>query len=114
MTQGIAGTGDRSNRVPRWIMAFLIVSLAINFIFIGSVAGAIWALRGPPRAAPNPGLLSYIPTLPAERRKLLWEAASTERMNLRPLRHDARLAREATLMALVADPFDKQAALAAQ
>jgi uncharacterized membrane protein len=114
MNAGASDTGEKPNRVPRWLTGFLIVSLAINFIFIGSVAGAMWRFQGPPSAGANPGLLSYVSTLPADRRKALWDAAAAERQTLRPLRREARAAREATLLALVADPFDKQAVLAAQ
>ena len=115
MSEGASSTGEKPNRVPRWLMGFLIVSLAINFIFIGSVAGAMWRFKGPPpMAGANPGFLSYIGSLPTDRRKALWDSATKERQNLRPLRREARSAREATLMALIADPFDKQAVIAAQ
>jgi uncharacterized membrane protein len=115
MSDGASGTADKANRVPRWLMGFLIVSLAINFIFIGSVAGAMWRFHGPPSApVANPGLLSYIGSLPADRRKALWDSVAAERQSLRPLRKDARAAREAMLTTLIADPSDKQAVLAAQ
>src|SRR5580700_2709681 len=115
MSERAPSTGDKPNRIPRWLMGFLIVSLAINFIFISSVAGAMWRFKGPhPLPGANPGFLSYIGSLPAERRKALWDAASEERHSLRPLRREVRAAREATMMALIADPFDKAAVLAAQ
>jgi uncharacterized membrane protein len=104
------------HRAPRWMLAALLLSLAVNLLIVGGIAGAMWRFRKPPAWAGvvTPNLLGYASTLPYERRKALWAATAEERHQLRPLRREVRAAREATIKALVADPFDKPRFLAAQ
>ena len=104
-------------RAPRWMLAALFVSLALNLVVVGSVAGAVWRFRGPPHlagSAVTPNLLGYASTLPAQRRKELWDQTAAERRHIRPFRREVRAAREETIKALIAEPFDKQQFLAAQ
>ena len=109
-----AGTpGARSMRTaPRWMQVGLIVSLALNLVIIGSVAGAVWRFRPHPThiagSAVIPNLLGYASTLPAPRRKALWEATAEQRTHVRPFRREVRAAREETVKALIAEPFDRQ------
>ena len=89
----------------------LLASLALNLVVVGSVAGAMWRFREPPpwAGAVTPNLLGYASTLPAERRKELWEHTAEERRHIRPFRREVRAAREETIKALVAEPFDRRA-----
>lgn len=99
----------------RWLPAVLIASLALNLAVIGMVGGAL--LRGSPPPGPQqitPNLLGFTNTLPTDRRKALLEATAQERQTLRPFRRDVRIAREEVLKALVAEPFNKDAYIAAQ
>ena len=103
-------------RAPRWMLVVLIVSLALNLVVVGSVAGAIWRLRETPPWAGvvTPNLLGYASTLPPERRKVLWEHTAEERRHLRPFRRAVRAAREETIKVLATEPFDRERFQAAQ
>ena len=107
---------ERTRRAPRWLLVALVVSLALNLIVVGSVAGAVWRFRKPPQwaSAVTPNLLGYASTLPAQRRKQLWDTTAEERRHIRPFRREVRAAREETIKALTAEPFEKQLFLAAQ
>jgi uncharacterized membrane protein len=112
-----AGTsGPKAGGTPRWLLAVVFASLAFNLIVVGVVAGAMWRFRGPEylAAAVTPNLLGYASTLPAERRRALWDATAEERRRVRPFRREVRAAREETVKAFSAEPFDKQRFLAAQ
>jgi uncharacterized membrane protein len=111
-----AGTPRPVRRAPRWLLVALVVSLALNLVIVGSVAGAMWRFRKPPQwaSAVTPNLLGYASTLPAQRRKQLWDTTLEERRHIRPFRREARTAREETIKALIAEPFEKQRFLAAQ
>ena len=104
-------------RAPRWMLVALFASLALNLHRprLGRrrhVALPQRRRRGP-RVTPN--LLGYASTLPAERRKELWErTARRSGSNIRPFRREVRAAREETIKALVAEPFDRQQFMAAQ
>jgi uncharacterized membrane protein len=81
------------------------------------VAGAVWRFRPPPHLVGSvviPNLLGYASTLPTPRRKALWDATSEERRHVRPFRREVRAAREETIKALTAEPFDLQQFKAAQ
>lgn len=103
-------------RIPRWLLALLFASLAVNLVVIGSIAGAMWRFRGPPPGASPviPNLMGYAGSLPTERRKQVWEETAEERKHARPFRRQVRAAREETVKALIARPFDRQRFLDAQ
>ena len=97
------------------MLLLLIASLAVNFLVFGLAAGAMWKFRGPPPlAGVTPNLLGYASTLPSDRRKALWDETEAERQHLRPFRREVRAAREETIKALVAEPFDREKFVAAQ
>jgi uncharacterized membrane protein len=108
--------GRAMRRAPRWVLGLLFVSLALNLVVIGSVAGAVWRFRAPPpwSGAVVPNLIGYASSLPAERRKQLWQAIAEERRSARPFRREVRAAREETIKALTAEPYERQRFLAAQ
>lgn len=102
---------------PRWMQVALLLSLAVNLVIVGLVAGAVWRFRPPPHLSGSvvtPNLLGYASTLPAQRRKVLWDATAEERSHVRPYRREVRAAREETIKALTAEPFDREKFKAAQ
>jgi uncharacterized membrane protein len=115
MSDVAMAAGQVHRKAPRWMLVVLIVSLAVNFLIIGLTAGAMWRFRGPPPLAGiTPNLLGYASTLPHERRKVLWDQTEAERVQLRPFRREVRAAREDTIKALMAEPFDREKFLASQ
>src|SRR6478752_223585 len=111
-----ATTGSRRG-MPRWLLVVLFGSLALNLLVVGSLAGAAWRHRGPPRPLASvviPNLLGYASTLPGERRKQLEQLTRDERSHIRPFRREVRAAREETIKALIAQPFDRERFVAAQ
>ena len=116
MTDAGNANAGAVRRAPRWMLVALFVSLALNLLIVGSVAGAVWRHRGPPvwASAVTPNLLGYASTLAPERRKQLWDRTREERSHIRPFRREVRAAREETVKALIAEPFEKQGFLAAQ
>jgi uncharacterized membrane protein len=116
MTDTANGRARTLRDAPRWMLALLFASLAVNLLVVGSVAGAMWRHRAPPVAAGPviPNLMGYASSLPAERRKQLWEETAGERAHVRPFRRAVRAAREETIRALMEQPFDKQRYLEAQ
>jgi len=116
MTEAGSSKAPVVRRAPRWLLVVLFASLAVNLVIVGSVAGAVWRHRGPPAWAGVviPNLLGYASTFPPERRRQIWELTRDERSRIRPFRREVRAAREETIKALVAEPFDRQRFLAAQ
>jgi len=116
MSEAASSETRRVRRAPRWLLMVLFASLAVNLVIVGSVAGAVWRHRAPPvwTGVVIPNLLGYASTFPAERRKQIWELTHDERDRMRPFRRTVRAAREETIKALVAEPFDRQQFLAAQ
>lgn len=112
MTQN--GAVQATQRAPRWMVTALVVSLALNLIVVGSIAGTMWRFRSGPPDKVTPNLLGFASTLSAERRRELWESTEGERQKVRPFRREVRAAREATLNVLVSEPFDKQRFIDAQ
>jgi uncharacterized membrane protein len=116
MIDAVDARVETVRRAPRWILGLLFVSLALNLVVVGSVAGAVWRFRGPPpwASAVIPNLLGYASTLAPERRKQLWQQTAEERRHVRPFRREVRAAREETIKALTAEPFERQHFLAAE
>jgi uncharacterized membrane protein len=116
MTAQDVVTPEARRRAPRWVLALLIASVALNLIIVGSVAAAMWRFRTPPvwAGSVTPNLLGYASTLPPERRKDLWERTRDQRQQVRPVRRELRAARDDMVAALTAEPFDRQRVLEAQ
>ena len=115
MTEAGSSGAQGGRRAPRWQLAALLASLAVNLVIVGSVAGAVW--RHQPRLSGGvviPNLLGYASTLAPERRKQIWELTHDERSRIRPFRREMRAAREETIKALLTEPFDRQQFLSAQ
>lgn len=100
-----------SRRAPRWMVALLIASLALNLLVVGAVTGSFWAFRHGGFWAGGGfagSLLGYVSTLPAERRREIWRQAGDERRALRAYRQAVREARNEAIRALGTEPFDRE------
>jgi uncharacterized membrane protein len=116
MTETGNANAGAKRRTPRWMLVALFVSLALNLLIVGSVAGAVWRFRTPPpwASAVAPNLLGYASTLAPDRRKQLWDHTREERAHIRPFRREVRAARDETVKALAAEPFERGRFQAAQ
>ncbi|MFM9939076.1 MAG: periplasmic heavy metal sensor [Hyphomicrobiaceae bacterium] len=106
----VAGADLAKRAVPRWMKWLLIASLAFNVLIIGAIASRAWhGARGGfagPGAGMGPSIGVFTARLSSERRQAVWAAIREERQALRPLREEARTARQAVRAALAAEPFD--------
>ena len=94
----------------RWLWVALIISLALNLLFIGVTAGAF--IMGGPWGPPRHRIMAaamkeVVQTMPDERRKVARELLNRVRPEIRSLRRQVRKARRATVMAFRSDPFDE-------
>lgn len=106
-------TGSR-----RWLWTLLVVSLAVNLLVIGALAGAFWhrGHRGHGAGGDHRqafGIVRFARDLPAERREVLVGLVEDARGRLRSKRQEARAARRVAHDLLAAQPFDAQAFSAA-
>ncbi len=117
MTDALPVTPPLTRR--RWPRYLLIASLAINALLIGVIIRGLWiaranfALGG---GAIEAAIPAFVATLPQPRREELRRGIPQDRpvAVLRPLRMEVRRARADAARAFLADPFDKQAFIAAQ
>jgi len=96
----------------RWLWVALIISLALNLLFIGVTAGAF--LMGGPWGPPRHRIMAaamneVVQSMPDERRKAARELLGRVRPEIRSLRRQVRKARRATVRAFRSDPFDEAA-----
>jgi uncharacterized membrane protein len=104
-------------RRRRWPWVLLVVSLALNALLAGIVLRNTWIIR-------SQGILSggsvgdafpaFVATLPPDRQNQLGPHLFPERETLRALRIELRRARSEAARVFVAEPYDKQAFIAAQ
>ncbi len=114
---GSAGPAPGPRRSGVWLKVALFVSLGLNLIVAGFVAGAV--LGHDERVRPvsadmarDLGLAPYIGALsPADRRAVARDVRSAVRAQggIRALRSEARASFDAVLAALRAEPFDRAA-----
>jgi uncharacterized membrane protein len=101
-------TLDTDVREPRksdfnWMKSLLIGSLALNLLFVGGIASAVWHHRH----GPGRGLMSFARDLPDDRRKSFIDEVRSGRTTLRPLRDEVRSTWEQSNVLLGEEPFDK-------
>ncbi len=97
-------SGAASSR-PRWVYPALIASLAVNLLFVGGFATALWHRHGGPHG--EPGLLGFTRELPGDRQRVVREDIVAARQALQPLRNAIREAWAQTNVILTEEPFDK-------
>lgn len=110
MTDSHTATSNPRSRRRLW--AALIVSLALNLLFIGVTAGAF--LMGGPGGPPRHRVMAaamneVVETMPDERRKTAKEVLKRHRAQIKSLRRLAHKARRATIVEFRNDPFDEAA-----
>ena len=114
-----AATAAGHRHLPRWMWVILIASLAVNLFVVGVVARAFWPHR---YGSANQGgglfgtLMAYTRALPEDRRAAVRQGIDRERpfAALRPLREELRAARQEAARVFKAEPFDREAFLAAE
>ncbi len=108
--QGDAVNGQKKRR---WLWPLLIISLGLNLLFVGLVAGRIWnhGYRGH-AAARNQIITGAIEKLiedfPAAKRRRASELLKRYRTTVRPLRGQNKEVRSAVKAAALADPFNEE------
>lgn len=102
----------------RWLWFALIASLAINALLVGVVLRGLWIARANivmTGGTLETSLPAFVNTLPATRREQLRTANIQDNpRTIRPLRVEMRRARAEATRLFLAEPFDKQAFIAAQ
>ena len=105
-----ADSAGTRRQAPRWMWITMVVSLALNLLVAGGIAGAVWHFHNARAMADGavPGnFAAFVATLPAAKRariEAMFERLSGE---VEPLRAVARAAREEAVGAFTAEPFDK-------
>jgi uncharacterized membrane protein len=111
------GMGSGS-RAPRWVVAALVGSLALNLVVLGAIASSLWrgSLQVPdaPVRVPRTIVGYAASTLPEARRKELQKQAQEQWRAAEVLRRELQKARAEAIAALVAEPFDEQRFLTVQ
>ncbi|MFT3731000.1 MAG: periplasmic heavy metal sensor [Hyphomicrobium sp.] len=98
---------------PRYLYPGFIASLALNLLFIGLAAAAIWHHD---HEAPKPrdnGFLGFVDKLSPERRDVIKQKILAARLSMKNLRDDMRKSWIDANQLLTAEPFDKDKFLAA-
>ena len=106
------GSAAANPKTHRWLWVALIISLALNLLFIGVTVGAF--LMGGPWGPPRHRVMAaamneVVRSMPEERRKAARELLDRVGPEIRSLRRQVRKARRATVMAFRSDPFDEAA-----
>lgn len=108
--QDDAANGEKKRR---WLWPLLIISLGLNLLFVGLVAGRIWSHGyGGHAAAPNRiftgAIEQFMKQLPAAKRRRATEFLERHRASVRPLRKQIREARRAAEAAVLADEYNEE------
>lgn len=109
-----AERGDRQAqpRGRRGLWIALIVSLTVNLLFVGVIAGAAWARwhlgwMGPRHFSFSQSVERLIGELPDERRPVAENVLKSYTENVRPMWREVGAARQEVLDALKADQFER-------
>ncbi len=93
----------------RWLWPLLIVSLGLNLLFVGLIAGRMWT-HGGSRSAPHRiitgAVEEFMKELPDAKRQHAGDLLKRHRTTLRQLRKQIRQERRAVKDAVLTDPFD--------
>ncbi len=101
-------TGGRYR--PRWLWIGLVVSIALNLLVIGTVAGAFWKLNkknSSLRGGFNRSIVLFVRQLPEARQAEIRPLIRNVRKKIRPLRRSLRRQRREHTDLLTQEPFDK-------
>lgn len=97
---------------PRYLYLGLIASLALNLLFIGSFAAAVWHHHEEDKRRDN-GFLGFVSQLPADRQEPIRQQVKAARASMKGLRDNIRKSWVEANALLTAEPFDKAKFLAA-
>ena len=108
--QGDAVNGPKKRR---WLRPLLIVSLGLNLLFVGLVAGRIWNHGFERRAAAHSQVVTgaiekLIEDIPEAKRLRARELLKRHRAAIGPLRGELREARNKVRDAALADPYNEE------
>lgn len=103
---------EKAGRKRRWVKPVLIISLALNLLFVGLMFGALWnwgqgKWGGPRHKVFESAVQQMITELPPEKRANAKDILSRLRAEVLPRSKDRRAARTRAIKALKADPFNK-------
>lgn len=101
-------TADR----PRWLYPGFIASLALNLLFIGLFATAVWHHHEEERKR-DEGFLGFVKQLPADKQTMIRQKVIEARASMKGLRDNVRKTWTDANAMLTAEPFDKDKFLAA-
>ncbi len=117
MTQATGNEGASASPRRRWLRIALLISLALNVLFLGVVVGAGWMhWRDEGRARTfsfSRGLDHLIKDMPADRRPIAQSALDRYRNEVRPRWREVGEARRAAFEAMRAEPFNEDQVKAA-
>ncbi len=108
--QDDAANGEKKRR---WLWPLLIISLGLNLLFVGLVAGRIWSHGYGGRAmAPNRiftgAIEKLMNNLPDAKRRRATGILKRHRATVRPLRKQIREARRAAEAVILADTYNEE------
>lgn len=97
----------------RWVKPVLIISLALNLLFVGLIAGSIWKKRYGPREAGKhraleATIVQIIKEFPAERRANAEDVLARLRSEVLPRAAGRRAIVKRVVKALKADPYSEE------
>lgn len=106
-------SGIDNQRAPRWMVAALVASLALNLAVVGAAVSSYWRNGWEPLGTRVGAFvprheLGYAVSLPADRVKEIERLTEQERREVGPLRRALLEARAESIKALTAEPFDRQ------
>ncbi|HVZ05159.1 periplasmic heavy metal sensor [Hyphomicrobium sp.] len=85
-----------------------IFSLALNLLFIGGVAAAVWHHHNAQERRNESGLLSFARQLPPDRQEAFRQQVFSARASMKSERDKVRMAWRHTNDVLTTEPFDKE------
>lgn len=102
-------TPNAPPKARRWLWPVLVLSLALNLLIVGIVAGSVFSSKGP-RGRDNlrpPGVIGapFFQALPKEERRAILSDIARNDDRIKETRESLRARFEAFLTAVRADPF---------
>ena len=101
------GSPQETVRKRRWMWPVLVISVALNLLIIGAIAGFIVRHRGPEGLFGGTSLISYVRSLPRDRRRQLRPLLREAHQTLKPLRRNLRQARKVVDDSLRRETFSR-------
>jgi uncharacterized membrane protein len=103
-------------KAPRWMRIALVASLGLNLLTVGAIVSAAWHMRhgpGPGGPGMQARLNAFVDKLPAERAAAIRAVLDSAQPAIRSARKEMWQARQEVARVFAAEPFDKDAYVAA-